>query len=608
MLKLRTGDFDNPLRNAAARAESFGNSLGGVGGKLGGMSAAFAGAGLVIGGFTAAVAASNAALEGYAGYDGLVRGLKTLEGTSTNTKKRIAELRDVAKAPGLGFEEAVQGDIRLRSVGLSSDLSARSMKAFGNALATVGGGKAQLDGVLTALTQIQAKGVVSAEEINQIAERVPQIRAAMKGAFGTADTEGIQKLGLSTEQFIEGIVAQLELLPKVTGGAQNSLDNYNDAWAELKTTALEFFQPISSWFNELGTTFISQAAKDLRNFKEEWLGMDAPGLQGPDGMTDNERKAEAYRQEMANRRALNAQKAAQAEVDAHNAEVDSAERAARNKIEAEEFQAKRQADIRTRAQAKAAAAEEEYLKKTLTREQQIRRELEALRQQGAGQEQRFDATTNAGIYEATLKSKALQKELSDLLARDEEKKRSAAEQAEREAEAAQRKAESESRAAGERARAAADFDAENAILSARAAGNRKLVDELTKQREVERLKLDIMRQQGLSENEALAKARERVNLERAASGERRRGVLNAEDSAAARLARRSAADIARDERLGRNRITPAAAAEELARASAKADPGRTRRDEKAEANRRAADPVYASVKAIEEKLELITSS
>jgi tape measure domain-containing protein len=143
-------------------------------------------------------------------------------------EKQLARLQEVAKLPGLGLKEAIQGSTSLQAAGFSAQLAERSLKAFGNALATVGKGKAELDGVTLALSQIASKGKISAEEINQLAERVPQIRVAMKDAFGTADTEILQKAGIGAEEFVTKVVAQLEKLKQVTGGTKNSFENLSD--------------------------------------------------------------------------------------------------------------------------------------------------------------------------------------------------------------------------------------------------------------------------------------------------------------------------------------------------------------------------------------------
>jgi len=159
--------------------------------------------------------------------------LKSQLGSAAAAKTELEALRKEALKPGLGFEQAVKGSVSLQAVGLSADQARKTLSEFGNALALAGKGKAELDGVALAITQISAKGKVSAEEINQIAERLPQIRTLMKQAFGTADTEALQKLGITSEQFISGIVKQMEGLPRATGGIKNSIENAGDAVSQF---------------------------------------------------------------------------------------------------------------------------------------------------------------------------------------------------------------------------------------------------------------------------------------------------------------------------------------------------------------------------------------
>ncbi len=181
-------------------------------------------------GLTAPLAAlGTAAVKAAVDMDSLKRGLRTVAGSAQETERQLVRLKEVAKLPGLGFREAIEGSTRLQAAGLSARQAERALMGFGNALASVGRGKADLDGVITALSQIQSKGVISAEEINQIAERVPQIRRLMQDAFGTANTEMLQKAKLSSTEFIDAITASLEKLPKVTDGAKNAFENFGDA-------------------------------------------------------------------------------------------------------------------------------------------------------------------------------------------------------------------------------------------------------------------------------------------------------------------------------------------------------------------------------------------
>ncbi len=213
------------------------------------------------------VGLGTAAVKAAVEMDSLKRGLRAVAGSSQEAERQLKRLKEVAKLPGLGFNEAIAGSTRLQAAGLSAKQAEKALLGFGNALASVGRGKADLDGVITALSQIQSKGVISAEEINQIAERVPQIRRIMVDAFGTANTEILQKAKLTSTQFIDAISSSLEKLPRVTGGAQNSFENFSDAAKRALTAigdtllpsvtrALEKFTPIleniASGFGKMG--------------------------------------------------------------------------------------------------------------------------------------------------------------------------------------------------------------------------------------------------------------------------------------------------------------------------------------------------------------------
>jgi tape measure domain-containing protein len=544
--------------------ELWGNMRAGVGATAG-LTAGFVGVTTAVGAFVAVTKASQTVLSNYAPYDSMLRGLKTLEGTAENTTRRVEELRQVAKTPGLGFEEAVQADIRLRAVGFSAADSERSLKAFGNALATVGGGKAELDGVILGLTQIAAKGKISAEEINQIASRVPQVRQAMKDAFGSSDTEILQKNGIDATAFVRGLVEELEKLPQVTGGARNTLDNYSDGWKELKVEATEFAVGISStWLNSVADGF-DGATRLLKDFKAA-LGIKPAALAGADGETEEERMAKKAAEAKAE-----AEAAAEAEaVRAHNANIEfwtakEAERVAAAERNAATRVAQEQAALdQIRAAGEKAAAAK------LTAEENLERQIAALKAEGPVGKEAFEGTQDvlvkAKIAERTAAILTLQKQLATL-------QNSAADKARAEAESAERKAAAEEKALAARKAAAITFEQENAILEARAAGNERLVRQLERQAEVEATKQRLMNDQGMDERLAAKAAERRQELSEAAAkraeNPNRIRVLGAEDSAARRAERMSAADKARAARMAGVDAAAAAAAKVVEEPAAK---------------------------------------
>jgi len=209
--------LDAGFEAAARKAKELGDTLSGLGTRL-------------TLGLTAPLSALGAAaVKTATDFDSLRRGLTAVSGSASAAEKQMARLKEVAKLPGLGFKEAIQGAINLQAAGFSAERAEKALRVFGNALATVGKGKAELDGVILALSQIETKGKVSAEEINQLAERVPQIRRAIVAAFGTADTEVIQKAKITSKQFTDAVVKELERLPQVTGGARNTFENLKDS-------------------------------------------------------------------------------------------------------------------------------------------------------------------------------------------------------------------------------------------------------------------------------------------------------------------------------------------------------------------------------------------
>lgn len=204
------------FHDAAGAARDMGESVRAAGGALRSVALVGLGAGVGIG---------AAAMKVAADMDTLTRSLASVSANSDDLHAQLGRLKEVAKLPGLGFQEAIQGSVRLQNAGLSARQAEAAMMAFGNAIALVGGGKAELDGVTLALTQMASKGKVSAEEINQLNERVPQIRRAMQDAFGTADTEALGKMGVDAATFIEKITVAMNKLPVATGGVKNAAEN-----------------------------------------------------------------------------------------------------------------------------------------------------------------------------------------------------------------------------------------------------------------------------------------------------------------------------------------------------------------------------------------------
>ncbi|MBH9965579.1 tape measure protein [[Bacillus] enclensis] len=147
--------LDSQVTRIADKVGSIGKGLMGVSVGLGAATAAATGVGL-----------------GYlAGMEKAEIGLKTLTGSAKDTDRIMKELQDFAIKTPFEFDGMVMGTRRLIGMGMASQDATEMLKSTADAVAAAGGGSAELDGVITALGQIQAKGKISAEEMNQLAER-----------------------------------------------------------------------------------------------------------------------------------------------------------------------------------------------------------------------------------------------------------------------------------------------------------------------------------------------------------------------------------------------------------------------------------------------------
>lgn len=197
---------------------------------IGAITTAGAFAGALVAGFAGIVKVTT---DAYKDFNALQRGLASIMGSAEEADKEILRLQEAAKGPGLGFVQAIEGSARLQAAGLSAHLARDAMVGFGNAIARVGGGKDELEGVALALSQIAAKGQVSGEEIRQLSNRLPDMRRAMVAVYGTAKTEDLAKMGIGPLQFIKDITGYLLTLPKANDTLKNSLENLGDTWGRV---------------------------------------------------------------------------------------------------------------------------------------------------------------------------------------------------------------------------------------------------------------------------------------------------------------------------------------------------------------------------------------
>lgn len=224
-----TDDFDKKVNASLGKIKRFGATI------------SEAGQALSIGFSAPVVAAGAAALNAAMQMETLEKGLAATMKSTTAAATELEKLKEVSKLPGLGLKEAVQGSIRLQTLGSTADESRRIMRELGNALAVVGGGKEDFSEVIRQLSQMAAVGKVTKENLDPIVERIPQIAAIIKDKFGAAalgdPAKTFERMGISAQQFIGIIVAELEKGGRAGGDLKTSMENLRE---EVFATAAEF--------------------------------------------------------------------------------------------------------------------------------------------------------------------------------------------------------------------------------------------------------------------------------------------------------------------------------------------------------------------------------
>lgn len=195
------------------------------------------------------LALGGSAIKAYGDIQSLQKGLEAVMGSAGSASKEFERLKEVAKLPGLGMEEAVKGSINLQAIGMDADKSRKILSQFGNAVASVGKGKAEFERAIYGVQQLANTDFPLGEDLNIIKDALPQVSNLLKEAFGTSRSDELAKMGVSSKQVLDTITAGLEKLPRVTGGINGAFENLGDS---MKTSLARIGKIIDDTFDISG--------------------------------------------------------------------------------------------------------------------------------------------------------------------------------------------------------------------------------------------------------------------------------------------------------------------------------------------------------------------
>ena len=244
---------------ATGGTQVFTRSLGSLGGVLGGLGLVAAGAGVL------RVGANS--VEASVRVEGFRNSLTALYGSAQIANTVLADLQELSLLPGITFQSAVQGAVRLKTVGVEGDRALGVVREFGNAAALAGASTDAVGRSLVGFTQILSRGKISQEELNQILENVPLIGNSIREAFGSIDAEVIRDqldaAGQSVQDFADILVNQL------SKGARASADSTRNAFSNLENATFRLHAAIGDRLSPAvreATGFLTDLANTAADF------------------------------------------------------------------------------------------------------------------------------------------------------------------------------------------------------------------------------------------------------------------------------------------------------------------------------------------------------
>jgi tape measure domain-containing protein len=248
--------------------------LGGLGGAA--LGASIPGLGIVGGAFAGSAAGAQlgmfrqqiAGTADYAAQIGKLQiALRGIVGNQDDYNRAIAAAASVTRDLNVPQTEATRGLTRLSAAVLGAggnvNDSIFAFRSMTEAIKATGGGAEQVDGALLALTQVFSKGKVSAEELNQIAERLPGTFTLFAQATGRTGPE-LQKALEQGQVGLNDLMKFLELAGgrygqtalKIAKSSEDAGARLNVAFNDMRLNVGKALQPLGAQLQEVFTGFL----------------------------------------------------------------------------------------------------------------------------------------------------------------------------------------------------------------------------------------------------------------------------------------------------------------------------------------------------------------
>lgn len=169
--------------------------------------------------------------------------------SASAAKTMVSDLRKLAVESPFEFDGLQESAKTLLGMGYAGQEVLPLLYTLGDSVAATGKGVDELKGIALALGQIKSKGKVSAEEMNQLAERGIPAWALLAKEMGKSTAE-IMKMSENGELFADTALPLIMrgLKDRFGGSMREMSDTFTYTWANIKETAI---QTLGGWTNSL---------------------------------------------------------------------------------------------------------------------------------------------------------------------------------------------------------------------------------------------------------------------------------------------------------------------------------------------------------------------
>lgn len=197
----------------------------------------------------------------------------TMLGSAQAAEQHLKELQQFALTTPFQFSELIAASQRMQALGFNAEQVIPVLNDVGNAVAGAGGGSERLDRVVLALSQIQSKGKVMTQELNQLAEAgIPAFRILQETLHKTRSevNELVEDGKISSKVFLDAFQKFSQqnfggLMEQQSKTFTGALSNIKDALLQTSATA---FEPLYEKLSQLARSF-SETATSSKDFQEK---------------------------------------------------------------------------------------------------------------------------------------------------------------------------------------------------------------------------------------------------------------------------------------------------------------------------------------------------